>query len=92
MKETDDSGWLWSRWSPDGSYVWWRQCPACGYVGDVFGDLGVDGCWSPSRGDCDHLEGTVGIGLAKSFFRPFCGLVLTHGEELNAAGIELIAP
>ncbi|MFB7655009.1 MULTISPECIES: hypothetical protein [unclassified Streptomyces] len=72
---------------PDGDHLWWRPCPACGYDGNVFGDLDATDCWCPD-GSCPHPDRTVDVGLVESFSCPLCGLLLTHGEELEAAGIE----
>lgn len=88
VKEIDDSGWLRSSQTPDGDHVWWRHCPACGYDGDVYGHLNGADCWCLEGDGCPHPDRMVDIGIPESLSCPFCGLTLTHGEELEAAGIE----
>ncbi|MFE6760229.1 hypothetical protein ACFVDQ_42660 [Streptomyces sp. NPDC057684] len=93
MEEINDAGQRWSSPAPDGNHRWRRPCPACGFNGDVFGDLAAEDCSCPRECagapiDCPHPDQAVVVGLAESFSCPFCGLTLTHGEELEAAGIE----
>ncbi|MFI8372014.1 hypothetical protein [Streptomyces sp. NPDC085466] len=72
-----------------GDDVWWRDCPACGYAGNVYGDLSPVPCrcdeWAQS---CIHPGGVVDIGTVESFSCPFCGLSLINRGEIAAAGIE----
>lgn len=72
-----------------GGHVWWRECPACGYGGNVYGDLSPVPCrcseWDVS---CIHPGGVVDVGTVESFSCPFCGLSLSNGEDVAMAGIE----
>ncbi|MEU6404558.1 hypothetical protein [Streptomyces sp. NPDC046985] len=72
-----------------GGHVWWRECPACGYGGNVYGDLGPVPCrcneWEVP---CIHPGGVVDVGTVESFSCPFCGLSLSNCEEVAMAGIE----
>ncbi|MFD4977467.1 hypothetical protein [Streptomyces sp. NPDC058424] len=85
----DISGWLRSS-QADGDRAWWRDCPACGYAGNVYGNLSTWECpWVKSGDECDtHPDGVIDIGTIASFSCPFCGLLLNDDEELAAAGIE----
>ncbi|MFJ9157095.1 hypothetical protein ACIRPS_09885 [Streptomyces griseoviridis] len=84
----DQRGCLISSWASDG-HVWWRECPACGYGGNVCGDLSPVPCrcneWELS---CIHPGGVVDVGKVESFSCPFCGLSLSNCEEVAMAGIE----
>ncbi|CAM5282243.1 hypothetical protein [Streptomyces cyaneofuscatus] len=72
-----------------GDHVWWRECPACGYAGNVYGDLSPVPCrcdaWAQS---CIHPGGVVDVGTVESFSCPFCGLSLSNRGEIVTAGIE----
>jgi hypothetical protein len=72
-----------------GDHVWWRECPACGYAGNVYGDLSPVPCrcdeWEQP---CIHPGGLVDVGTVESFSCPFCGLSLSNRGEVTTAGIE----
>ncbi|MGY4991877.1 hypothetical protein [Streptomyces sp. NEAU-S7GS2] len=84
----DQRGCLIGSWA-GGDHVWWRECPACGYAGNVYGDLSPVSCrcdeWALS---CIHPGGVVDVGTVESFSCPFCGLSLSNRGEVATAGIE----
>ncbi|MFH8359548.1 hypothetical protein ACH4FV_08135 [Streptomyces anulatus] len=84
----DATGWL-RNGQASGEHVWWRDCPACGYAGNVYGDLNAVPCrceeWEDS---CMHSDGVVDVGTVESFSCPFCGLSLSNRGEIATAGIE----
>ncbi|MFE7948524.1 hypothetical protein [Streptomyces sp. NPDC057426] len=89
LVQLNESGWLRNNQASSGDHAWWRHCPACGYDGNVYGDLDAAECSCPEWDEeCPHPDGTIDVGIIESFSCPFCGLLLSHGEELAAAGIE----
>ncbi|MBK0377218.1 hypothetical protein I3215_30870 [Streptomyces sp. RB110-1] len=86
--ELDASGGLRNSQAQDG-HAWWRDCPACGYAGNVYGDLDATPClcgeWEE---ECQHPGGVIDVGTVDSFSCPFCGLALSNREEIATAGIE----
>ncbi|MFC8419472.1 hypothetical protein ACFUN7_00975 [Streptomyces sp. NPDC057236] len=71
-----------------GTRRWWHNCPACGYSGNVYGDLEPRGCSCEGEWDtCPHDDRNEGVGSIQSFLCPFCGLLLNHSPELAAAGV-----
>ncbi|MGY0071765.1 hypothetical protein ACWZEH_34465 (plasmid) [Streptomyces sp. QTS137] len=84
----DATGWLRNS-QATGEHVWWRDCPACGYAGNVYGDLNAVPCrcerWEE---ECLHSDGVIDVGTVESFSCPFYGLSLSNREEIIMAGIE----
>ncbi|MGW6971643.1 hypothetical protein [Streptomyces sp. NPDC054952] len=87
LTEIDSSGWLCFP-QVEGELLWWHSCPACGYDGSVSGDVSTQECDCDSEGDCPHPRRMLHLGSPEEFACLVCGLALTHGEELKAAGIE----
>ncbi|MCX4920015.1 hypothetical protein [Streptomyces sp. NBC_00687] len=76
------------RLAKPGARLWWHQCPACGYAGNVYGDLDPRGCSCEGEWDiCPHDDRNEGVGSIEAFSCPFCGLLLNHSAELAAAGV-----
>jgi hypothetical protein len=87
LVQLNESGRLRNSQTANGDHAWWRHCPACGYDGNVYGDLDAAEC-SCEDWDCEHPDRTTDVGTIESFDCPVCGLLLSHEEELAAAGIE----
>ncbi|MEU6617493.1 hypothetical protein [Streptomyces parvus] len=88
LNELDATGWLRSS-QTRGEHVWWRDCPACGYAGNVYGDLDATPCLCEEwEEECEHPGNVVDVGIVESFSCPFCGLALSSPEEIATSGIE----
>ncbi|WP_329623604.1 hypothetical protein OG357_26955 [Streptomyces sp. NBC_01255] len=86
--ELDATGRLRNSQAQD-EHVWWRDCPACGYAGNVYGDLDATPCLCEEwEEECQHPGAVVDTGTVESFSCPFCGLALSSREETATAGIE----
>jgi hypothetical protein len=77
----------------------WETCPACPAWGDMYGHLEAGVCRECQVGGDDtglyhceeHDEGPPAMAHAHAFACPVCCLVLDTEQELEEAGMELIA-
>ncbi|MGW8329880.1 hypothetical protein ACWGLE_18490 [Streptomyces sp. NPDC055897] len=87
LNHLDQKRALISGWA-DREDAWWRDCPACGYAGNVDGDLRPVPCLCAGWTSCDHPGGVVDIGTVETFSCPLCGLYLSNHREVTTAGVE----
>ncbi|MFI8915050.1 hypothetical protein ACIGW4_25965 [Streptomyces sp. NPDC053513] len=86
--ELDATRWLRNNQARE-EHVWWRDCPSCGYAGNVYGELEATPCRCEEwKEECQHSGGVIDVGTVESFSCPFRGLVLSSRGELVTAGIE----